>query len=71
MRVFQGQTTKQLDGHTGQAAQADAWYYEPDDYTGDVLWSEPFATREAAEQAAEAEAEQAAEAEQENTEHGA
>ena len=57
-RIFQGHTTRQIDGHTGQAAQADAWYYEPEDYEGDVLWSEPFASREEAEQAAEAVASQ-------------
>lgn len=58
MRIFQGQNTGQIDGHTGQAAFADAWYYEPDDYEGDVLWSEPFASRAEAEQAAEASAPQ-------------
>ena len=58
MRLFQGHTTRQIDGHTGQAAEASAWYYEPDDYDGDVLWSEPFASRDAAEQAAEANATQ-------------
>lgn len=44
-RLFQGHTTRQIDGHTGQAAQADAWYYAPDDYEGAVLWSAPYPTR--------------------------
>jgi hypothetical protein len=53
-RVFQGKDTRQLDGHTIRPAEAEAWYWEPGDYDGDILWSEAFATREAADEAARA-----------------
>jgi len=52
-----------VDAHTRQPAQADAWYAEPDDYDGEVLYSDPFVTR------AEAEAWSAQAAEQEAEEH--
>lgn len=51
-RVFQGHTTRQIDGHTARAAQPQGWYYEPTDYEGDVLYSVAYATRQAAEDAA-------------------
>jgi hypothetical protein len=54
-RIFQGKTTRQVDGHTTREADAEAWYYEPDDYEGDVLYSAPYPTRDAAEAAAQAE----------------
>jgi hypothetical protein len=54
MRIFQGTDTRQLDGHTRRPAEAEAWYYEPDDYAGDVLWSPPYPSRAAAEAAAAA-----------------
>lgn len=43
-RIFQGMSTWQVDGVTGAEAQPTLWYWEPRDYTGDVLWSQPFAT---------------------------
>jgi hypothetical protein len=54
-RVFQGRDTRQIDGHTGKAADAEAWYYEPSDYEGDVLYSVAYASEEAAYEAAEEE----------------
>lgn len=53
-RLFQGRDTRQIDGVSGHPAQTDAWYWEPADYEGDTLWSEAFATREEAAQAAQA-----------------
>lgn len=52
-RVFQGKTTRQIDGHTTHEAEPEGWYYEPSDYEGDVLYSEPYATEEEARTAAE------------------
>jgi hypothetical protein len=43
-RFFRGAETGQLP-YKGGAAIPDAWYYEPTDYEGDVLWSAPFATK--------------------------
>ena len=51
-RFFQGASTRQVDGHTGRPADPQAWYYEPADYEGDVLYSAPYATRAEAEDAA-------------------
>ena len=51
--VFQGKYTRQIDGHTGHLAQDDGWYFEPDDYEGDVLWSAAYLTQADAEQAAQ------------------
>lgn len=48
-RVFQGRDTQRVDAHTRKPAQAEAWYVEPADYDGIVLYSEPFVTREEAE----------------------
>jgi hypothetical protein len=48
-RVFQGQDTQRVDAHTRKPAQAQAWYAEPPDYDSNVLYSEPFVTREEAE----------------------
>lgn len=53
-RLFQGKDTRQIDGHTTRPAEAEAWYWEPSDYEGDTLWSEAFATRDAADAAAQA-----------------
>ena len=36
MRVFRGDETNQVHGTTGNAAHADYWYYEPEDYDGDT-----------------------------------
>lgn len=46
---FQGHDTQRVDAHTRKPAQAEAWYAEPKDYEGIVLYSEPFVTREDAE----------------------
>lgn len=51
--IFQGTETRQIDGHTMRPAAAEAWYWEPGDYEGDTLWSEAFATREEADEAAQ------------------
>jgi hypothetical protein len=47
-RVFQGRDTQQVDAHTRKPAQAEAWYAEPPEYDSNVLYSEPFVTREEA-----------------------
>lgn len=47
-RIFQGNETRQINGVTGQPANQAAWYCEPEDYAGDVLWSPPLATKAAA-----------------------
>src|SRR5215813_11194885 len=54
-RVFQGKDTKQVDGHTTRPADPTAWYYEPSDYEGDVLYSASYPTEEEARTAAEME----------------
>jgi hypothetical protein len=46
---FQGHDTQRVDAHTRKPAQAQAWYAEPKDYDSNVLYSEPFVTREEAE----------------------
>jgi hypothetical protein len=51
-RIFQGSSTRQVDGHTSKPAQTSGWYWEPEDYEGDVLWSEAYPTREEAAEAA-------------------
>ena len=51
-RLFQGWETRQIDGHTGKPAMPTAWYFEPADYEGDVLYSADYADRAAAEEAA-------------------
>lgn len=43
-RFFRGEETKQIDGITGAKAHDRAWYFEPIDYEGDVLFSSPFDT---------------------------
>jgi hypothetical protein len=48
-RFFQGHDTHRVDAHTRKPAQAEAWYAEPKDYDSNVLYSEPFITREEAE----------------------
>jgi hypothetical protein len=47
--VFVGAETRQVDGVTGQPAEAAAWYAEPLGYDGDTLYSPACATRAAAE----------------------
>ena len=56
-RVFQGHDTQLIDGHTTRAAEPKSWYYEPETYEGDVLYSEAFGSREDAVAAAEAQGE--------------
>lgn len=53
IRIFQGKETRQIDGVSGAPVQADGWYWEPDDYEGDVLWSEAFASAQDAQDAAD------------------
>ena len=48
-RFYQVQETQRVDAHTRKPAQAEAWYAEPADYEGIVLYSEPFVTRDEAE----------------------
>ncbi|MGE3539774.1 MAG: hypothetical protein AB7N91_20375 [Candidatus Tectimicrobiota bacterium] len=48
-RFFQGKDTRQVDAHTRKAARPQSWYAEPVTYKSDVLYSEPFASREEAE----------------------
>lgn len=48
-RFFQGHDTQRVDAHTRKPARAEAWYAEPKDYDSNVLYSEPFVTREEAE----------------------
>jgi len=55
-RFFQGQDTQRVDAHTRKPAQAEAWYAEPREYDSNVLYSEPFVTRDEAEAWARAEA---------------
>ncbi len=55
-RFFQGHDTHRVDAHTRKPAQAEAWYAEPKDYDSNVLYSEPFVTREEAETWAKAQA---------------
>jgi len=50
--IFRGSETKQVDIH-GSPALPDRWYWEPDDYNGDILWSDSFNCRDQAEQDAE------------------
>jgi len=52
-RLFQGRDTTQVNGVSGKAADDMLWYWEPNDYEGDVLWSEGFRKREDACAAAE------------------
>lgn len=54
-RIFRGGETKQIDGVTSRKANPEAWYYEPADYEGDVLWSRAFATEDEARAAAASE----------------
>ncbi len=48
-RFFQGKDSKQIDLR-GNEASPDAWYWEPTDYEGDVLWSSAFDTKQAAQE---------------------
>jgi hypothetical protein len=57
-RVFQGHATHRVDAHTRKPAQAQAWYAEPADYDSNVLYSEPFVTRDEAETWAKAQDQQ-------------
>jgi hypothetical protein len=53
-RFYQGHDTWRVDAHTRKPAQAEAWYAEPRAYDSQVLYSEPFVTRDEAEAWAEA-----------------
>ena len=64
-RVFKGENTRQIDGVSHQPARPGFWYFEPLDYAGDVLWSEPFPTETLAAEAALAEEEDADDDEEE------
>jgi len=44
LRVFRGDTTNQVDLH-GNRANPNLWYYEPDDYTGGMIWSQGYPSR--------------------------
>jgi hypothetical protein len=57
-RFYQGRDTQRVDAHTRKPAQAEAWYVEPADYEGIVLYSEPFVTRDEAETWAQAQGKQ-------------
>ena len=59
-QIFQGKETTQVAGHLARPAQPEAWYYEPADYAGDLLWSLPYRIRDEAEHAAQEEATDAA-----------
>jgi len=48
IRFFRGSDTKQVDATTLQPADPEYWYYEPDDYDGDVLWSYGYRRYDAA-----------------------
>lgn len=50
-RVFRGRESRQLNAY-GNALDPHAWYYEPSDYEGDVVFDTGFATRAEAERAA-------------------
>ena len=52
-RVFQGHTTTQTAAQFTPAAPQ-GWYWQPADYTGQVLWSAAYATPHAAHKAAQA-----------------
>lgn len=47
-RVFAGGATRQVDGITGRHPSTHDWFFEPVDYEGDTLWSEGYATRQEA-----------------------
>lgn len=51
-RIFRGSETKQLTAFR-KPASPDAWYFEPSDYDGDMLWSMGHATEHEAQEAAE------------------
>jgi hypothetical protein len=53
-RFFQGHDTWRVEAHTRKPARAEAWYAEPRAYDSQVLYSEPFVTRDEAEAWAEA-----------------
>ena len=48
-RFFQGSSSKQIDFH-GNGAKPESWYWEPTDYTGDMLWSGAFDTKQEAQE---------------------
>lgn len=47
-RIFPGSETRQLQGHTHEPAVEQGWYWQPRDYQGDVLYSNPYADAEEA-----------------------
>lgn len=56
VRVFRGDTTRQVDdsGPSATPADPEKWYYEPRDYEGDMLWSRGYDSYAEAYHAAEA-----------------
>ena len=52
-RILQGKETQQITGHTREPATATAWYWEPADDEGDVLYSNAYTEAEEAARAAE------------------
>lgn len=58
-RVFRGRDSKQVRPN-GKPLDPRAWYYEPNDYEGDVVFDEGCATREEAQKCARAHAVQVA-----------
>jgi hypothetical protein len=48
IRFFLGADTKQVDAVTLRPAEPEYWYYEPEDYDGDVLWSDGYRPYDAA-----------------------
>lgn len=51
-RVFQGKDTKQIY-YDRRPAQPNHWFYEPEDYEGDVIWGYAYLSKEEAIEAAE------------------
>jgi hypothetical protein len=44
-RIFTGDETNQVECHPfPKPANPTSWYFEPLDYEGDTLWSQPFTT---------------------------
>lgn len=47
-RIFKGSETSQVH-YCGESINSEAWYYEPIDYDGDILWSIGYNSRQEAE----------------------
>lgn len=52
-RIFRGSETEQVDPWVGESADADSWFWEPEDYDGDVLYSRSYESEDEATAAAE------------------